>query len=71
MESLRARVLILDDEPAFAGLIAEILGDRGFDPVVAKNAQDALDKAADGSFPVAVVDLVMPDMGGLELAERL
>lgn len=71
MEPIRARVLILDDEPAFAGLIAEILGDRGFDPVVAKNAQDALDKAADGSFPVAVVDLVMPDMGGLELAERL
>jgi len=67
----RARVLILDDESTFAGLIAEILGDRGFDPVVAKNAQDALDKAADGSIPVAVVDLVMPDMGGLELAERL
>ncbi len=67
----RARVLIVDDEAAFAGLVAEILGDRNFAPVVAKDAQDALDKAADGSFPVAVVDLVMPDMGGLELTERL
>ena len=71
MEPAPARVLIVDDEPAFAALIAEILGDRNFDPVIAKSAQDALDRAADGSFPVAVVDLVMPDMGGLELAERL
>ncbi len=71
MEPTPPRVLIVDDEPAFAALIAEILADRKFEPVIARNAQDALDKAADGSFPVAVVDLVMPDMGGLELAERL
>ena len=71
MVSPAARVLVVDDDSAFRTMVCQILADRGYDAVAAPTATDAIASAQDGSFLAAVVDLVMPDMGGIELADRL
>jgi putative nucleotidyltransferase with HDIG domain len=71
MERSTTRVLVVDDEPQFRSLVTELLIERGFDARPAPDARAALDLAADRSFGVAVLDLVMPDMGGIELSEKL
>jgi len=71
MERPSTRVLVVDDEPQFRSLITELLIDKGFEAHAASNARAALDLAGDRSFGVAVLDLVMPDMGGIELAEKI
>jgi putative nucleotidyltransferase with HDIG domain len=73
MSDERPRVLIVDDDATFAGMVAEILTDKGYRAVRATSPDEALARAqaAPGTFAVAVVDLVMPGMGGLTLADRL
>jgi putative nucleotidyltransferase with HDIG domain len=71
MERPSTRVLVVDDEAQFRSLVTEILIDKGFDAHAAPDAHAALDLVADRSFGVAVVDLVMPVMGGIELSEKI
>jgi putative nucleotidyltransferase with HDIG domain len=71
MGSPAPRVLVVDDDSAFRTMVCQILADRGYEAVAAPNATEALKNAGDGSFLAAVVDLVMPDMGGIELADKL
>jgi putative nucleotidyltransferase with HDIG domain len=71
MASSRARVLIVDDDPSFAGMVGEVLTEKGYDAVRCTDPAEALQRAADGSFSAAVVDLMMPAMSGIELADRI
>ena len=71
MERPSTRVLVVDDEAQFRSLVTEILIDKGFDAHAAPDAHAALDLVADRSFGVAVIDLVMPVMGGIELSEKI
>jgi putative nucleotidyltransferase with HDIG domain len=71
MDRPPTRVLVVDDEAQFRSLVTELLADRGFDAHAASDAKTALDLAADCSFGVAVLDLAMPGMGGIELADKI
>jgi putative nucleotidyltransferase with HDIG domain len=71
METPATRVLIVDDDPSFASLLRDLLEERGYRPAVARDPHDALARLADGQCPVALVDLFMPEMGGMELAEKI
>jgi two-component system response regulator AtoC len=64
---MKARVLVVDDEPAVRFAVEEALGD--FDVVTAASAAEALPLAA--GVEVVVTDLVMPGEDGLALAARL
>ncbi len=71
MQQPPTRVLVVDDEAQFRSLVTELLIDKGFDARAARDARAALDLVADRSFGVAVLDLVMPGMGGIELADKI
>jgi putative nucleotidyltransferase with HDIG domain len=71
MERSPTRVLVVDDEAQFRSLVTELLIDKGFDARAAPDARAALELVVDRSFGVAVLDLVMPGMGGMELAEKI
>ncbi len=69
---MRARVLIVDDEPEMALEVAEYL-EADLGPVgIATSAFEALPRLGPGStVEVVIVDLRMPGMDGFELIERV
>jgi CheY-like chemotaxis protein len=69
----RETVLLVEDEPAVAGMAATALQRSGYDVIQASNGAEALALARRraGRIDVLLADVVMPQMGGLELAARL
>jgi DNA-binding NarL/FixJ family response regulator len=59
----KAWVLVVEDDPAWQDLFAEIIGDAGFKPVVVDTLVDAAAALAERAFVLAVVDisLSLPD----------
>ncbi|HEY5996705.1 MAG TPA: ATP-binding protein, partial [Candidatus Deferrimicrobiaceae bacterium] len=68
-----ASVLFVDDEPMIRELASESLSMLGYRVETAVNGGDALEKfrAAPGAFDLVVTDYTMPDMNGIDLAEKL
>lgn len=71
MSNEGTRILIVDDEVSFGEMIADILTDRGYSVVYLSDPREAVDRVGAERFDAALLDLMMPGMGGLELAERV
>lgn len=67
----RARILVVDDEPALAELIDHTLRIAGFDSVTAGSRQEALTLAREHSPELALLDVMLPDGSGFELCRQL
>jgi two-component system KDP operon response regulator KdpE len=65
------RVLVCDDEPQILRALRVILRDAGFEAVPAASGEQALDLAAVKPPEAAIVDLMLPDLDGVELTRRL
>jgi two-component system KDP operon response regulator KdpE len=65
------RVLVVDDEPQIVRALKVVLREAGFQAVPAESASDALDIAAVRPPEAAIVDLVLPDLDGVEVTRRL
>ena len=66
------RVLIVDDEETIRRFVERVLGDAGYETVVASSGKEALAAAqAHGPFDLLLTDLMMPEMSGDELARQL
>ncbi|MEO8338018.1 MAG: ATP-binding protein, partial [bacterium] len=66
-------VLLVEDEEAVRALFARILERHGYTVLEARNGRDALAVAAqhEGTIDLLLTDVVMPEMGGKQLAETL
>jgi CheY-like chemotaxis protein len=65
-------VLVVDDDEAVRNIVAEMLVRHGYEVVAVTTSDAALLMVEEGLRPdVLVSDVVMPRIGGLELAERL
>ena len=69
--SPRQRVLVVDDETQILRALRVILRDAGFEAVPAGSAEEALDLVAVRPPEAAIIDLVLPDLDGIELCRRL
>ena len=67
----RGRVLVVDDDPALLGLIADGLARVGFEVVQARDAIDALSSMYARCPDGMLVDLAMPRMSGIELIAQV
>ncbi|WP_286968266.1 MULTISPECIES: response regulator transcription factor [Arsenicicoccus] len=67
----RPRVLVVEDEPAIARVVAGYLEREGFEVAVAGEGHAALDLARDREPDVVVLDLMLPGIDGLEVCRRL
>ncbi len=65
------RILVVDDEPQILRALKVVLREAGFQIVAAESASEALDLAAVRPPEAAIVDLVLPDLDGVELTRRL
>jgi len=66
-----SRVLVVDDEPQIVRALKVVLREAGFEAVPAETASEALDLAAVRPPQAAIIDLVLPDLDGVELTRRL
>jgi two-component system KDP operon response regulator KdpE len=67
----RPRVLVVDDEQQILRALRVILREAGFEALPAATGEEALDLAALRHPDAGIVDLLLPDMDGVELCRRL
>jgi DNA-binding response OmpR family regulator len=65
------RILLIDDEEELVSTLAERLSFRGIDADWACSGKDALKKIEETPYDIAVVDIKMPKIGGLELRKMM
>jgi two-component system KDP operon response regulator KdpE len=63
--------LVVDDEHQILRALRVILREAGFEVLPASNGEEALDAAALQHPDAAIIDLLLPDMDGVELSRRL
>ena len=68
---LREDILVVDDDPETLNLVAEALEEQGFEVRRATGGREALTKANERVPRVAVIDLIMPEVGGEEVCAAL
>jgi two-component system KDP operon response regulator KdpE len=71
MTEARLRVLVVDDEPQILRALRVVLREAGFEALPAETGEEALDRAAVHPPDAAIVDLVLPDVDGVEVCRRL
>ena len=69
--SLTGKILIVDDEDRIRFFLSEILTSDGQNVTTAENGQQALAFIAEQEFDLALLDLNLPDMNGMEILSRL
>jgi two-component system, OmpR family, KDP operon response regulator KdpE len=65
------RVLVCDDEPQILRALRVILRDAGYEAVTATTGEEALDRASVKPPAAAILDLMLPDLDGIEVTKRL
>ena len=65
------RILVVDDEPNILDVLTMALRFQGFDVETAANGEQALTAAASFKPQLMVLDIMLPDMEGFEVARRL
>jgi CheY-like chemotaxis protein/anti-sigma regulatory factor (Ser/Thr protein kinase) len=66
-----SRVLIVEDEPTVARLIADVMEDEGFAVDVLLDGREALERAARTSFDLVICDMKMPGLDGQHFYKSL
>lgn len=64
-------VLIVDDDPAFRKGLAASLKSGGYPVELARNAQEALHYVRDHPVDIVLLDINMPEIGGVEACQRI
>jgi len=66
-----ARVLVIEDDPNVRGLLQTLLASEGYEVATASDGIAGLIKAAQRPPALVVLDLMMPDLGGVRVLEEL
>jgi DNA-binding response OmpR family regulator len=65
------RVLLIEDDARLAGMIAEYLGEAGFRVAHAGDGRTGIEQLTREQFDALVLDLMLPDMDGLEVCRQV
>ncbi|MFH1076234.1 MAG: response regulator [Pseudomonadota bacterium] len=65
------KILVVDDEENMQVLLKRVLGKAGYDVECAGSGAAALRLVAERPFDLAIVDVCMPEMDGIEVLEKL
>ena len=67
----KPRVLVVDDEPQVRAMIGSTLDRHGFDVELASSGRRALELLDSSNFDLVLTDIVMQDVNGIALLERI
>jgi PleD family two-component response regulator len=65
------RVLVVEDDGTVRGFLSRALESGGYVPVPVRTGEEALASLRAGRFAVALIDGLLPDMHGIQLARKL
>jgi DNA-binding response OmpR family regulator len=65
------RILVVEDDPEIAGLVQLHLRDQGWEVEAAADGRTALTRLAERSYDLVVLDLMLPDLDGLEVCKAI
>ncbi len=67
----KGKVLLVDDRPDFLDILGERIAARGYEVGRASSGGEALAAVSGQGFDAVVLDVVMPEMDGIETLKRL
>lgn len=67
----KRRILVVDDDPLLLQFLVQVLSHAGYDTVAASSAKEAIRHIEEREPDMALLDITMPGMTGLELAQQL
>lgn len=65
------RVLVVEDEPRLCEALSQIMAEQRYQVDAVQNGADGLDYAITDQYDVIVLDVMLPGLGGFEVAKRL
>ena len=65
------RVLVVEDDPSVRGLLQTLLAAEGYEVATASDGLAALVKATSSPPSLVLLDLMMPDLGGVRVLEEM
>jgi DNA-binding response OmpR family regulator len=65
------RILLIEDDARLAGMVHDYLGQSGYAVAIAGSGAEGLRLQAAQGFDAVILDLMLPDMDGLEVCRRL
>lgn len=65
------QILVVDDDTELCELLAEYLSSEKFAPTCVHNGKSGLDRAVNGQFDLVILDVMLPEMNGLEVLKNL
>ena len=68
---MKARVLVVDDDPRITNLVRRVLAYDGYNVVVAATGEEALARSLETPPDVVVLDVMLPGFDGLEVCRRI
>ena len=71
MEEKVFKILLVDDDQDIAKLLASQLKKKGYDPVLAFDGKQALEKVASDDPDIIILDLMLPKLNGFEVLQEV
>ncbi len=68
---MTVRVLVVEDDPSVRGLLQTLLSAEGYEVVTASDGLAGLVKLASTHPSLVLLDLMMPDLGGVRVLEEM
>jgi two-component system response regulator PilR (NtrC family) len=65
------RILVIDDEEVMRDVLGSLLTEAGYRVTLARDGAEGLALGKKGGFDAAIVDVMLPEMGGLEVLDEL
>jgi two-component system response regulator MprA len=68
---MKAHILVVDDDPRITDLLRRILSYEGYSVAIAASGSEALTRTLERPPDLIVLDIMLPGLNGLEVAQRL
>ena len=68
---MKAHILVLDDDPRITDLLRRVLAYEGYSVATAASGNEALNRTLERPPDLIVLDIMLPGLDGLEVAQRL
>jgi two-component system nitrogen regulation response regulator GlnG len=65
------RIMVIEDDQSMQWVLEKALAKEGYQVHTASSGEDGLKRAVEGNFNLVILDILLPDLDGLEVLQRL